>query len=82
MVQTVIAKKMAENYYSDIKQGTKIFTFTKIIPIEDMIEKDLPSAVENEYNKIEEDRKIKKDRFNKEEFKQQVLAEIMENKLE
>lgn len=75
-IQTVIAKKMAENYYSDIKQGTKIFTFTKIIPIEDMIEKDLPSAVENEYNKIEEDRKIKKDRFNKEEFKQQVLAEL------
>ena len=75
-IQTVIAKKMAENYYSDIKQGTKIFTFTKIIPIEDMIEKDLPSAVENEYNKIEEERKIKKDRFNKEEFKQQVLAEL------
>ena len=48
-IQTVIARKMAENFYSDTKQGTKIFTFTTIEPIEDMIEKDIATDVKNEY---------------------------------
>ena len=74
-IQTVIAKKMAENFYSDIKQGTKIFEFIKIIPIEDMIEKGLASIVEDEYNKIEEER-TKKGRFDKEKFEQQLFAEL------
>ena len=75
-IQTVIAKKMAENYYSDIKQGTKIYTFTKILPIEKMIENDLPSAVEKEYLKIEDEREKKKNRFDKEKFNQQILLEL------
>ena len=75
-IQTVIARKMAENFYSEIKQGTKIFTFTTIEPLEDMIEKDIATDVENEYRKIEEERQPKKGRFNKEEFETQLYKEL------
>ena len=75
-MQTVIAKKMAENFYSDTKQGTKIFTFTTIEPIEDMIEKDIASEVENEYKKIEEENQPKEERFNKEKFETQLYNEL------
>lgn len=75
-IQTVIARKMAENYYSDTKKGTKIFTFTIIEPLEDMIEKDIATNVENEYRKIEEERQIKKGRFNKEEFETQLYRKL------
>lgn len=75
-MQTVIAKKMAENFYSDTKQGTKIFTFTTIEPIEDMIEKDIASEVENEYKKIEEENQPKEGRFNKEKFETQLYNEL------
>lgn len=74
-MQTVIAKKMAENFYSDTKQGTKIFTFTKIESIEDMIENDIASTVEEEYQKIEEEQPIK-GRFNKKEFETQLYKEL------
>ena len=74
--QTVIAKKMAENFYSDTKQGTKIFTFTTIEPIEDMIQKDIASEVENEYKKIEEKNQPKEGRFNKEKFETQLYNEL------
>ena len=75
-MQTVIAKKMAENFYSDTKQGTKIFTFTKIEPIEDMIEKDIATEVETEYKKIEENQHPKNGRFSKKEFETQLYKEL------
>ena len=75
-IQTVIARKMAENFYSDTKKGTKIFTFTTIEPLEDMVEKDIATDVENEYRKIEEERQAKKGRFNKEEFETQLYKEL------
>ena len=75
-IQTVIARKMAENFYSDTKKGTKIFTFTTIEPIEDMIEKDIATDVKNEYKKIEEEQQSKKGRFIKEEFETQLYKEL------
>ena len=75
-IQTVIAKKMAGNFYSDTKQGTKIFTFTKIESIENMIEKDLATEVETEYKKLEEERQTKERRFKKEEFETQLYKEL------
>ena len=75
-MQTVIAKKMAENFYSDTKQGTKIFTFTKIEPIENMIKNNLVTDVEKEYKKIEEERQSKEGRFKKEEFETQLYREL------
>lgn len=75
-IQTVIARKMAENFYSEIKQGTMIYTFTTIEPLEDMIEKDIATDVENEYRKIEEERQSKKGRFKKEEFETQLYKEL------
>ena len=75
-IQTAIARKMAENFYSDTKQGTKIFTFTTIEPIEDMIEKDIATDVKNEYKKIEEEQQSKKGRFIKEEFETQLYKEL------
>lgn len=75
-IRQVVAKKMAENYYSDIKKGTRIFELSKIMPVEDMIEYDLPSMVEQEYKMIEENAKKKEGRFNKEELKEQILIEM------
>lgn len=79
LIRQVVAKKMAENYYSDIKKGTRIFGLSKIIPVEDMIENDLPNMVEEEYKKIEENEGNKKGRFNKKELKIQMLIEMAKN---
>ena len=75
-IQTVIAKKMAENFYSDTKQGTMIYRFTSIVPIEDMVANDIATSVEKEYKKIEEERKPKRGRFDKEEFKEKIYTEL------
>lgn len=76
LVDTVIAKKMAENYYNDFKKGTNIYTLSKIIPSEEMIEKDLPTIVEKEFKLIEEEKGVKPNRFNKIEFKKLILDEL------
>ncbi len=75
-IQTVIAKKMAENFYSDTKKGTKVFTFTEVMPIENMIEKDLASTVEKEYKEIENEKQPKNGRFDKDRFKEQLYTEL------
>ena len=79
LVQKVIAKKMAENYYSDIKKGTKIYTLSKIIPVEEMIEIDLPSKVQEEYRKKEEIEGKKEGRFNKDDLTAMILREMARN---
>lgn len=79
LIKQVVAKKMAENYYSDISKGTNVYTLSKIIPVEDMLENDLPSTVENEYQKIEENRQKKEGRFNKKGLKKQILVEMAKN---
>lgn len=79
LIKQVVAKKMAENYYSDIKKGTRIFGLSKIMPVEDMIEDDLPSMVEQEYKKIEENAGKKEGRFDKKELKKQILIEMGKN---
>lgn len=79
LIKQVVAKKMAENYYSDISKGTNVYTLSKIIPVEDMLENDLPSVVENEYQKIEENRQKKEGRFNKKGLKKQILVEMAKN---
>lgn len=76
LIRQVVAKKMAENYYSDIKKGTRIFELSKIMPVEDMIENDLPSMVEEEYKKIEENEGDKEGRFDKKGLKIQILIEM------
>lgn len=79
LIRQVVAKKMAENYYSDIKKGTRIFGLSKIMPVEDMIENDLPSMVEEEYKKIEENEGNKEGRFDKKGLKIQILIEMGKN---
>lgn len=79
LIKQVVAKKMAENYYSDIKKGTRIYDLSKIMPVENMIEYDLPSMVEQEYEKIEENEGNKEGRFNKKELKEQILIEMGKN---
>lgn len=76
LIRQVVAKKMAENYYSDTKRGTRIYDLSKIMSINDMIEYDLPSMVEQEYKKIEENQKKKEGRFNKKNLKEQILVEM------
>ena len=76
LIRQVVAKKMAENCYSDIKKGTRIFGLSKTMPVEDMIEYDLPSMVEQEYKKIEENEGNKEGRFDKKGLKIQILIEM------
>lgn len=76
LIQTVVAKKMAENIYSDTSKGTNIYTLSKIMPVEDMFERDLVSTVEREYNKIEDSNQPKEGRFKKQELKIQILIEL------
>lgn len=76
LIQTVVAKKMAENIYSDTSKGTNIYTISKIMPVEDMVERDLVSTVEREYNKIEDSNQPKEGRFKKQELKIQILIEL------
>lgn len=52
LIHQVVAKKMAENCYSEYK-GTKIYELSKAISTEEMIECDLPSIVLDEYRRIE-----------------------------
>lgn len=73
-IQTVIAKKMAENYYEF--RGTRIFTLSKVMPVEEMIERDIPETVKNEYEKIEEEQGAKEVKFNKKELTRQILLEM------
>lgn len=79
LIQQVVAKKMAENYYSDVSKGTNVYTLSKIMPVEDMIENDLPSMVQNEYQKIEENEEKKEGRFDKKGLKIQILIEMGKN---
>ena len=79
LIRQVVAKKMAENYYSDIKKGTRIFELSKIMPVEDMIENDLPSMVEQKYEKIEENEGKKEGRFNRKGLKIQILIDMGKN---
>lgn len=79
LIEKVIAKKMAENYYSELKQGTRIYTFTKIISIEEMFEGDLINQVEQEYRIIEEERGTKEGRFNKNSLRRQILIQVGKN---
>lgn len=79
LIRQIVAKKMAENYYSDIRKGTRIFELSEIIPVEDMIENDLPSIVEQEFKKIEDNEGKKEGRFNKKGLKEQILVEMGKN---
>lgn len=54
LIEKVVAKKMAENYYSDTFKSTRIYGFSKIIPVKEMIDNNLPSKVKIEFEKIEE----------------------------
>lgn len=76
IIEKVVARKMAENYYSDLSKGTNIYTLSQVISAEKMVEIDMASKVENEFRKIEEERKEKEGRYNKEQFKKQILEEI------
>ena len=74
--EKVVAKKIAENYYSEIKRGTMLYSFSQFIPIKEMLEIDLPELVEKEYNKLEEENGKKKNRFSKRDLKDKILDDL------
>lgn len=76
LIENVVAVKMAENFYNDSMKGTKIYTLAKVWPADKMFEKDIASKVESEYRKIEQERGIKEDRFDKSMLRKQILSEI------
>ena len=74
--EKVVAKKIAENYYSEIKRGTMLYSFSQFIPIIEMLEIDLPELVEQEYRKLEEENGEKKNRFSKKDLKEKILDDL------
>lgn len=76
LIQQVVAKKMAENYYSETSRGTKIYTLSRIMPVEEMIEKGLIEQVSEEYQKLEEKEGEKEGRFSKTELRMQILNQM------
>lgn len=76
LIHQIIARKMAENYYSDISKGTRIYELSKVMPVEEMIEQDLAQMVKQEYQKIEEDRGTKESRFELDELKSLILNQM------
>lgn len=73
LIKQVVAKKMAENYYT--LKTTSIYGFTGIIPIEKMLEGDLPTSVEKEYIEIE-DIRGSKENYDKKKFKKLIINEM------
>lgn len=73
--ERVIAKKIAGNYYDDLKKGTLLFGFSTVVPFERMVEDDLPAMVESEYRELEKDGK-KPDRFSRSDLLKQILGEV------
>lgn len=51
LIHQVVAKKMAENCHSKFG-GTKIYELSRAMPVEEMMETDLPNLVLKEYKKI------------------------------
>lgn len=51
LIRQVVARKMAENCYSKFG-GTKIYELSRAMPVEEMMDKDLPNLVLKEYKKI------------------------------
>lgn len=76
LIQKVVAKKMAENYYDDTSKGTKIYTLSKIVPLEEMMEIDLPQMVFDEYRKIEQTNGEKPGRMDVSYLRSQILDKM------
>lgn len=79
IIYQIVAKKMAGNLYNDSLRGTRIYTLSQIMPVDEMIKEDLPSNVQIEFKKLEDDFGKKNGRFNKEELKNQILDEMARN---
>lgn len=79
LIYQIVAKKMAGNLYNDSLRGTRIYTLSQIMPVDEMIKEDLPSNVQIEFEKLEDDFGKKNGRFNKEELKNQILDEMARN---
>lgn len=75
-IQQIVANKMAHNYYNDKLKATRIYTLSRIMPVDEMIEEDLPNKVLREYKKIEEKEGEKEGRINKTELRKQILDEM------
>lgn len=69
--EMIVAKRMALNYMDF--GGTKISTLARYLPVDKMIEVNIPEMVCNEYEKIKEEEKNKVD---KSSLKTQILQEI------
>ena len=74
--EQIIAKKMADNIYHDMKKGTRIYVFTKVIPTRKMFERNLADKVEEEYLKLEDEGGKKEGRFKKEDLDMQILVQL------
>lgn len=76
LIEKVIAKKMAENYYSDAIKSTRIYGFSEIIPVKDMIDNNLPTKVKKEFEKIESKEGNKTGRFSELKLRMLMFNEL------
>ena len=75
-IEDVIAKKMAENYYSDTIKSTRIYGFSEIIPVKDMIDNNLPTKVKKEFEILESKEGHKAGRFSELKLRMLMINEL------
>lgn len=78
LIHQVVAKKMAENCHSKFG-GTKIYELSRAMPVEEMMETDLPNLVLKEYKKIvgRENQKSEEGFFSKTDLETNIRRQIL-----
>lgn len=67
---------MAENYYSDTIKSTRIYGFSEIIPVKDMIDNNLPAKVKSEFEILESKEGHKTGRFSELKLRMLMFNEL------
>lgn len=76
LIEKIIAKKMAENYYSDTIKSTRIYGFSEIMPVKEMIDNNLPEKVKKEFENIESKNGYKTGRFSELKLRMLMFNEL------
>lgn len=76
LIEKVVSKKMAENYYSDTIKSTRIYGFSEIIPVKDMIDNNLPTKVKKEFEILEGKEGHKTGRFSELKLRMLMFNEL------
>ena len=76
LIERIVAKKMAENYYDDRIKSTRIYGFSEIIPVKEMIDNNLPAKVKREFEILESKEGHKTGRFSELKLRMLMFNEL------